>query len=175
MSALRSGLVNLRNMLRNSTAFQTFVDKVNHPDQADTHIYEIRLKSKPEKGDKYSRAQLEAVRPYALIHNDEDGTIERKDATGIGDCNWQRGGRIMACFVRDVPEGTTDQEQVSIDFEELIDAIVDDLKAMSDTAGYLDIYEITSRGPYRTMKEERAESGDAQFYDLTLTWGTIQS
>lgn len=172
---LRIGLERLRHSLANSPTFQTMTGTVGHPEQADKHIYDHWLAHRPLRYGKYSLEELQAYRPYAMITNMQDGPTAVRQANPGEPCSFAVGGTVMATFVKDVPEDAEDDEQIAIDFETQIDAILRECLEKSGTAKYLDIFRATGTGPERTKPEEISKWGDALHYELTFAWGQVEA
>lgn len=160
----------LRISLSDSSAFQTFTGTANAT-AALAKIYHDEL-PKPATGRVHTLAEITALRPCAVVFTQTDAgwTIER-DAMGEASC-WHPSGVLHCLLFRNVPDADKDNlGKVDTDFRTTVGLIVDDLIAMSETAGRLAIDKITTRGPYRTDPKELKSIGDAQVYELIINWG----
>ena len=88
------------------------------------------------------------------------------------DVCWNNSGTIVIVLMRNVPdEDRNDLSLVDTDFRTIAGTIVTELIALSETADYLVADRIEAMGPYRTAIEDLKSVGDAQSYELIVSWG----
>lgn len=160
----------LRITLSASSAFQTFTGTVDAT-AALAKIYHDEL-PKPSTGRLHTLAEITALRPCAVVFTASDsGWAIERDAMGEQAC-WNPYGILHCLLFRNVPEADKDDlGKCDTDFRTTVGLIIDDLVAMSETAGRLAIDKITARGPFRTDVKELKSIGDAQAYELIINWG----
>lgn len=167
-----------RDMLANTTAFQTWDGHSYSVAQAKARIY---IDSLPlsRTGEDLTDAEVKAMMPYALIYKPSNrGVRYSKDASPNGFAKY---GEIDALFIRLVPPATaSDPARVDEDFENFLGTLIqsgDDnapgLVELSKLEGYLTIHEMSEFGPIRASEEEAATQGDWQAYRLNVRWGTM--
>ena len=172
MSA-RAALQALRATLANSAGFQKFVGALGYPTKADAHIYDHAVPSETKRSsDRFTRAELQALRPYALIHHSEDNPVAVKTSSGTQACGWSESGLLIVHLLRDTPSDL-DLQQAAVDLETIADEIVKDIQNASELAERLDCQRISRNGPFRVPEEEYQAVGDAQEYLLMIDWGRI--
>lgn len=138
-----------------SAAFQTWVGAASAA-AALARVYRDGL-PKPSGG-VYTAAALAALRPYCIISTD-DADLEAP-ASGP---DWDQRGHLMLGFEQAVTTAlANDPGGLGEAFENTIGDILDDMKALANTAGYLNISTISIPGPWvRTPEDVAAQEGDA--------------
>lgn len=163
---------NLRVILANCTAFQSWVGAGNAATALEHIFYEAL--PPPAEGGEYSLAELQAYRPFALVGMEaEDGFYTRSDAQGAG-FEWDLGGGRLSLWLEEnvEPSIALDAAEVSRRFCNTIGAIIDELCDLSGTATYLALHSVrVLMGPGRGDKAERATQGDYVAMRLGIEWG----
>lgn len=152
----------LATTLSESEAFQDFVVAAN----ATAAIAKVFHDVMPAPdGDRYTEAELTALRPSALIY-----TERYEDVYDATDSCWRASGRLVCKLRRSTPAIGTDSAK-DISFRQIAGYIVQDLKDMCETAGRLASRGIVVEGPFRTHPTEIKAAGDFQEVDMTIDWG----
>lgn len=124
----------------------------------------------------HTLAELQALRPYAIVSTPTEGFRAIKDASGDA---MVFGGRLDLEITRDTPAGMIDDPAAcDADFLKLVGKIIatgdpdnPGLAELSENVGTLPINSIRVLGPARTDERDLAELGDAQRIWLSITWG----
>ncbi len=153
-------------MLADSAAFRTFAGVATAEVARSDAIYCDGL-PKPS-GREYTPAELEALRPFALVFTEtDDGFRLNCLAQGV----FQPSGRIIVLLERGVPaEDEDDVAKLDEYMRNSAGAILDDLTQMSGQEGYVDISEIVFSGPGRVETKDVQDMGDFQQMFLQIDW-----
>lgn len=161
-----------RQTLAASAAFQSLVGAGNATDAA-LRIYHDEL-PRPASGlSEHSLDELNILRPCAIIYTatGPSGFVSVRDAMGDVDC-WHNSGTIVIVIMRNVPiADKNDLSLVDTAFRTIAGTIVSELIEISETASYLACDRIEAMGPYRTDIKDLKSIGDAQSYELIVSWG----
>lgn len=172
---------NLKTTLSKCTYFQQWHGNSWSEAQAAARIYLGGL-PRPASGDEHTKAELQALRPYALIYTEtESGLTFTPRSAGAGqELHFIPSGVLVIELERDVDEADPgDNEAV----EEAIVSEADlmlwapgtgdvSLTTQAGLAGRLAMLSLSGHGPFRTPTEYRARYGDAVTYFITIEWGT---
>lgn len=168
----------LRTTLANCTAFRTW-DGANWTiDQAKERIYFDRLPSPPGDAAAYTRAQLEALRPFAIIYKPRQNGVVLEVEAAAPDTFATRGTLIIK-FERNVPEDERDDPaDADRSFKNMIGQVMrtslpssPGLADLSGQAGFLRCWRLSEEGPYRVDVDAVTDYGDFQEYYLQIEWG----
>jgi len=140
----------------------------------------IHLRNLPKPaGDAYTVAELEALRPYALVfHGYTDGNSQTRLADGVGSSTqWRAFGKLTLRLARGVPEGLTDDE-ADKEWDDAVDAVMDDLFDLSGNSESGEEYlAITAmqilEGPGRHHPDNDSAQGVEHGVDIEITWGGL--
>lgn len=131
----------------------------------------------PASGIVHTKAELVALRPFALIWtNDRDGIRFVKETAGQNAYS-AADGEIVVRIERNTPTGMTPAEAAR-DFENLLGRIIKgtaEQPGLMDLSGdprYMPIVELTLAEHARTAPEKINDIGDAQRAFLLVTWST---
>lgn len=147
-----------------------------------THIYFDSLPKPVSDEPKYTKAEIESLRPCVLIHTMEvSGWRSRRDA----DTGWfSDGGTLVAIFEANVAESgkTTEEEQLRW-FKNQLGAIIrrpasaasefKGLEELANTTGFLTIKGITLDGPVLNDELDVQGQGEFMLARLSIEWGLI--
>lgn len=163
---LSAAIENLRQSVAGSAAFQSLVGAADSA-EALQRVHVTAL-PRPTQGGKFSREELEDLRPYALIYFDENsGVTFEKDAAGESDEFGTRHGRMHLELARDVPaELANDLSAAELDWIRVVDAIIEDLMDLSGVAGHLSFNRLLTEGPGRNHPNRIPTEGDCQMMML---------
>lgn len=159
----------LRATLADVTAFRTWVG-------ADTQALALaRIHTTdlppPETRNTYSREELEALRPYAIVHT----SGYRTDFTAIGSHHeYIDSGTLILRLQENVPvEIAGNDPEISERWENTLGQIIDGLWGLAGSAaGYSRITAIRMPESYiRAHKTLHATQGDFVVVDLEVDWG----
>jgi len=165
----------LRASLADSPACQAVLG-VRSSTAAKARIY-LRNLPKPS-GDAYTVAELEVLRPSALIFTGyTGGESETRLADAVGTSTEYRSiGKLCLRIARPVPEGLSDDD-ADAQWDDAVDAILDDLWALSGSAGSEEYLAIAAmkilEGPGRHHPDYDSAQGVEQGVDIEITWGGL--
>lgn len=155
--------------LANAAAFQTWCGAAN-ADEALQRIYLEGLP--PPAADAYTVAELNAYRPFALVWSEAAGGLRlRMDAV---DTVWKysEGGVIIAYLEQRTPtDHLDDPSSMRREITNSIGDIIDDVLALSGTAGYLAVRNMALHGPYRSQLATAPAQDDVVGFYLDCHWG----
>lgn len=157
----------LREQLANCSTFQTLCGVSTKANALPFIFYD----SLPEKtdGTEYSLAELQAVRPHAIISL-IDRVSTPQGVSGNGAFSMSRTFTHEIRLERNVPSAIAgDAGEVNLTWDNIWGSIMDELEALSGQAGYLACSLQKSDGPYRTHPEDHPNIGDAQQVTLVAT------
>jgi len=161
--------------LADCASFRTLVSAANRA-EALVHIYDSALPvATAGYGYENSRAEMEALRPYARIWiAPSQGYSIKAIATSGSLRSWRDKGEVWCELEYDIAAGdTADDSAVQCDGEDLFGSIIQDLLLLIGGADYLNITEIELvGGPDRVLMNEREGYGDAQGGLLRIAWET---
>lgn len=160
----------LETTLANCAAFQSLVSAANAA-AALLSIYNDALPA-PADGEGYTKAELVALHPYALIETDADGGYAMGFASvnADGSHNYRDAGKLCLRIVRQVTAGgeIVDDERT---WKNTIGQILTQLWALAGQAGYLAITGIAVEGWHRFHPNDEPAMGDAQGVTIAVEWG----
>ena len=170
----------LRVLLANSSTWQTWTGTANATAALET-IYINALAPPPNKN-KYTLAQLEALRPFAIVETSESGGF-KKDAIagGIGFV-FDESGQIVLSIEANTAEGDVDDpSEAMIKFENNLGNVISEMATLAGTTGtinvdsnpnYLNVNEISvEMGPMRSVEDVKNTEGDFHFAVAIIGWG----
>jgi hypothetical protein len=158
----------LRDTLAASTAFQTWVGAAN----ATAAAARVYLDDLPEPAgqEDYTRAELEAYRPMAIIETDEEGFTYEHGATGDS-FEFDVSGKLRLCLEQSVSEAlANDNAELLLQFRNSYGQILDDLCDLAGTPGYLGIVRMRTYGPFRMHPDRIPRQGDAVWVWVVIEW-----
>lgn len=160
---------NLRTLLSNVGAFQTWVGAANATEALD-HIYHSALPP-PANGNVHTLAELQGYRPYALIGTSPDeGYIWEIESVGSGNFGLER-GTLMVLLVQDVPSLiAADPSAVDVAFLTTIGDIIDGLVNDNGVDAFFNFNRIAMSGPERAHEDEAVNLGDFEEAQLLIEW-----
>ncbi len=164
---------NLRALLSNSATLQTWTSTAN-PTAALARIYHDGLPKPGSNAPRHTLAELQALRPYAIIWTDtEKGYGRTQDGYGAGPHLGAESGRLMIELVQDVPLAIADDiAEADLQWKNTIGQILDDLVTLIATGTYLLVNSLSiDEGPYRYEAAKQSEMGDAQGVEIGVGWG----
>lgn len=151
--------------LANCEAFQLLVGR---PDaaRAKQRIFSDVLPV-PE-GAEWTADELDAIRPFALVHTTEDitGFVYERIATGC----WNASGRITIKIERSLRDSDT-AAQADARFKREVAEIIKQFAAQRETGDRLMSRRFNVEGPYRIAHEDLEEQGDHQWMMIYVEWG----
>lgn len=161
----------LRTTLSHSAAMQSFLGAGNQA-AALARIYNDALP--PGAGDKYTVAELEALRPCVIVSTERWRSLRQAAGDSVGDVDcWSAEGQLRVGVYRTVPSNiATDLSQVDTTMRTLAATIAVDLINMSEQAGRLACTGIHFDGPFRVAPNELKNHGDEQSFILSVDWGS---
>jgi molybdopterin converting factor small subunit len=150
-------------------AFQTWVGAAD-AEEALPRIHLTALPA-PADGKAYSRAELEALRPLAVIWT--GGWNGQREASGAAGHEFAFGGEIRMRFAANVdPEIATDNSEIDLELENAVGAILGELSGLSGTAAGLSIRTISLAQPtIRANDQAKIAEGDVVEYEVVIHWG----
>ena len=164
----------LRAALADSATFRTWVGAggANVQAQALARIHYTDL-PEPDDGGEHTLEQLQKLRPYCIVWSDDDGYSAEATAGGARPY-YTDAGSVVAQFVQDVPdELAAASQEILVRFCNTIGAIIDELKVLAGSAGYLAWHRVSkSKEPARSHPSEHAAIGDIVFCELVFEWGS---
>lgn len=149
-------------------ACQTFVNLCVGND-AEGCVYVRRL-PRPESGAAYTRAELEGLRPYALIECVDAETDSRAESVN-SDGSWDTvygpmKHRVVIC--RNTPVDAEGSDDVDCLWDEIVRGIEKELNELKGVGGYLAFTKSKVMDVGRTHPTDVAEEGDAQYGVIEL-------
>lgn len=158
-------------------AFQHWQGNTWTESQALARIYHHALPP-PADGRQHTLAEMEALRPFALIWTEGvDGLEVFRDTAGP---DWapRASGHLVICLEQSVPDADlNDPAKVERDFETTVGLIMGSgnasqpgLYELSGNPGELPATRLVYRGSARTPQEELQDIGDAQRAWLDIYW-----
>ena len=167
-NSLTKAAQHLHDSLANSAQFQTLTSAANAT-QAATHIYLDALE-RPD-GTAYTLAEIEKLRPFALICG---GEIPIRTDFQAPPAGFMRSGELEMRLFMSVPdEVATKPGEIGRRFDNVLGTIVKELEAQCGTAGRLAFDSCEARRWSRTSDEDEEQFGDALQALITFTWSGI--
>jgi hypothetical protein len=159
----------LATTLADCTEFRTLVDEDEQPAVL-ANIYNDVL---PEPaGGTYTLAELQALRPYALLWTSPDnGYRSRADSAGDGN-DFVEGGEIILKLERAVTDGeSVSQAQSDRDWNDIVGSIIRQMHDLAGLSGYLNIVAIRQLVCGRSEQAMWKNYGHVQTTVLAVEWG----
>ena len=164
-----------------TTFFQSLTGTANAT-AAKARIYFDALPPPGSNADTYTLAELQTLRPYAIINTEPQGGFRwHHDGAGV---NWTFGqnGTVTIEIEADIASGDLgDPQEYMRLFKNTIGQIVrtDDtgnpgLLELAGQVNYLPIREAMFYGPFRGAEEERKAQGDYLVAMIDLNWGLLK-
>ncbi len=169
--SISKALANLANSIAGSSTFQGWVGAVTQAAALLSVHFETLTAPAADDG-LYTKAELEALRPYALIttagHTSEV-------VAGGGGSSYMRSGAMLVRFEQDIdPDDTEADGEVGRKLLNTVGDIVADMETLSGTAGYLAFDGLDmAEGYQRTAQNELSHIGDAVLVELSVRWRGI--
>lgn len=111
----------------------------------------------PDTGGEYTREQLEALRPFALIRF--GNYHSESDSTGDASSFATRSGSCMLRFVEDVPDAIHNNiPEIGRRIRNAVGQVLDDMEALREIAGYLTITSIDIPEDFQISPEDELET-----------------
>jgi hypothetical protein len=122
----------------------------------------------PDSGNTYSDAEIDEYWPYALIAT-EDYAARR-----VANATYEDGGVFLIQLVGLADDADNDPNETTVLFENIAAKIVEELAALSEQAGYLEISDLRIvGGPVRAQPEDIAAGGrDEMTLNVRVQWGS---
>lgn len=172
---LSRALERLRATLADSAAFRAMIGPAAGQAEALARIHYDGLP--PPAGLSYSREELAAYRPFALVYlNPNAGFRAEQDGVSGTKFDWAERGKAIITLEKEASETyanapTADAEQ---QFRNEIGGIIDNLYSLSGTAPYLNITAISVLlGPYAVGEDDAKAEGVWQMVHLECEYGGI--
>lgn len=175
----------LRNSLATCTAFRTWDGLSLSVEQAKNRIYFDALP--PPAGPTYTKAELVALRPFALIYmSTSDGVRFAQQSVGSLGGSYAASGTLIVRLERNFPSNVSAEADPGAaadrQFENMLGPLMrsDDwnspgLLELAGQAGYLVIRELSlMAGPMRCDPKDAVGQGDCQAAFLEVKWGEPQ-
>lgn len=155
----------LRQSLANSSAVRTWMG-VGTPTLALARIYRAGLPPPASNANGYTLAEISAYRPFIIV-----STIEHERAND-SDYGYIAAGSLVMDLEQTVDSGIADDTgEIETRFQNHIGAIMDDLQANSQIAGYLQASRIQMRDLIeRTDPDKVTLEGDAVRALIYVEW-----
>lgn len=168
-------------------AWRDMIGEATTEAQALARIYFDTI-TPPADKDRYSRSELEALRPFAMIWTDPDFGGYRLGASGGGGTSWSfdHGGRLAIEIERDVDSDDLDEDTEKVSdpadvlrkFKNELGLIIASgdadnpgLVELAGQAGYLAARQIELDGLGFNEEEEQKAEGIVLIARLWITWG----
>ena len=154
-----------RQSLANSAAVRAWMGVANSS-LALARIYRAALPPPTSNAAGYTLAEITAYRPFIIVSTIDFG---RKRDSSIG---YESSGTLVLDFEQTVASGIAgDPGEIITQFENDLGAIIDDLCANSDTAGYLQVQDVALHDLIeRTDPDKVTLEGDAIRAILRVEW-----
>jgi len=167
---ISNGLERGRKSVAASTTFQTWVGHAGEPDDAIDHVHRYNITA-ISGGGVYTKAELEALRPYCLIMiSPEDGP----DRNRVTESQREDTGIIRVAFDWDVPALlASDEPEAFLQFMNAIGVILEemqDLRTSNPNGDYLVMDKVKLLEYGRSTKEQRTQEGDFLRAICDLYW-----
>lgn len=168
------------NMLADCYWWRGIVDPNNPWDEATAraHIHGDGLPPPDDDADDYSKKQLEALRPFALVWNDPESGYTMQ-ASSHDHCCPMMSGQVNVQIELNTPEElggdmTAIGNWARIAFGRLLytkDAAQPGLWDLNGGDNYLYFHRLSVNGPWRSDEKQLAQYGDSVFAEFELHWG----
>lgn len=154
---------------------ETFQDLVDADDAAEAlgsiHHDEVQA-DPPAAGDEYTKAELQAIRPYALTATARQGTLRlRRRATGT----YADAGKLHLTIVRDITAEELEDGSAEIIrvWQNQIGNILSELCELSDdvAGAFLIINEAMLTAHWRAHEDDVPKLGEYLVAEIDLLWG----
>lgn len=157
--------------LANSSTFQAMVGAADAT-AARNRIYNDVV-PELDYAKKYTKDELETLRPYAMVSIPDGQGVFRLFRTGRGLTDgYVDNGTVHCQIARDIPPALVDlPEQAEEDFYNVIGQIFVDLVNASNGDGNLDINDISLNWIMLSDPKNRATQGMFQVADFQVGWG----
>ncbi len=161
----------LATSLSASTTFQTLVGAANAA-AALAKIHHDEVVATAPAGDEYTKAELQAIRPYALTASARQGTLRlQRRATGT----YSDAGKLHLVIVRDITAGelTAGSSEIIRVWQNQIGQIMDEICAKSDdvAASYLIIKDALLVAHWRSHEDDVPKLGNYLVAEIDIIWG----
>ena len=159
----------LRDTLAASATFRTWTGTISAA-AAEARIYHDDLPVPADKAE-YTLAELVAYRPMAIIQTDEDGGyVVEQDSVGSS-FDFDEHGKLWLCLEQAVSVAlATQNAELLLQFRNTFGQILDDIRALAGTPGYLAIRRARVFGPYRMHPDKSTRQGDAVWVWIHIEW-----
>jgi hypothetical protein len=160
--------------LAHAAAFQAWVE-AEDADEAAERIYHFTLPDPRSEDGEYTREELEAYRPYAVLFTAaREGFRYDLDAVGESGFEFKGSGRLEIRLVQNAPFGVTEPNaEADRRFKNAVGDIIADLCGLAGNGGYLAFSSIRlQEGPYWPSSTLVHSQGLWQAAEIALDWGT---
>jgi hypothetical protein len=172
----------LRTMLSNCHAFQNWDGLSMSAALAADRIYYDALPPPLNNAAEYTRDELIALRPFALIYKTVERGITFRHASSGSRFGHLPSGRLVVELHRNVPiDEQHDPGAADRSFENMVGLLISSSNAnqpglveLSAYGTYLQLGTITDYGPERCDPDAVPSLGDFQSYALFIDWGVEQ-
>jgi hypothetical protein len=168
MGSMKTAEGAFRDMLSNSTAFQGLVREVVAAG-ALGHIYPWAIPA-PTDGDKHSREELQALRPFAIVRSENVLLSSSAVAT------FEDRGELVVILERDAPvDVVRDAQARMVAWRDVVDDIVTDLQTLTAQApanGWPVLIGIAVEDIGVSAEDEAPTNGVFDTAYLRVQWGT---
>lgn len=137
------------------------------------HIYFDALPAPPNDQPAFSREQLDAFRPYVVLHSDEEtGLTFLQNSHSSPGFGFRENGVIKGFIEIGVaPELAHNTQEVFRRAKNDVGVLFGEAIAFAGQAGYLALTSLTLRGPLRVPHDNVQDEGDFLQYLFTANWG----
>jgi hypothetical protein len=166
-NSLTKAAQHLHDSLANSAQFQTLTSAANST-QAATHIYLDAL-PRPDSMN-YVRAEIEKLRPFALINTESYHASLEAPPSGFG----HSGVLALRLFRSVADEIASKPGEIGRRFDNTLGTLLAELEAQCGTAGRLAFNDYDMSEPWgRTSDEEEEDFGDSLKALITFSWSGL--
>lgn len=165
----------LRLALADCAEFRTWVSAADRAAALES-IYIDGLPEPAGDADVHTLAEIQALRPYAIVYTAETDGVSRRLEAGGGTFCYSATGRLMLLMVQDCPESRDDQPTswANQEWRKTIGLIRADLRqtaAKPNESEYLAIRRMAvANGPYWSPREVAPTEGVWQGVEIEVTW-----
>lgn len=162
-SSMGKALENAKTLLANCGTFQDLLE-VSTANDALPKIY-LHAAPEPTDNEAYTRAEIVTLRPYAVVYTAENNGYRR---VRVATTTYADAGTIMVEIFSDAATGTPSAEMVT--WEDLVGDIVDEMKTLAETDGYLLAEDIRVEEVARGSERTESGSGDYLVALIAINW-----
>lgn len=162
---------NLAVSVADCASFRAWV-KAGDREAALASIYHEGLPKPPEGQQAYTREDLVALRPFALVWTETKNGFGLTLSSFGSHAEYAAAGRLHLQLCQNCPDrlGDDPTSETNLAFRNFAGALLDELATLSGTAGYLCFQQAKSEGPFWTHPQLIASEGLYQVWDFTFDW-----